>query len=128
LPRSYGVQDVTESLLKRYGVPLVVLSPVATGIVFVAYLGHGRFDMPRTAPVLDLRQMASSREEAASVDVLEQGSPASLPLPTPSGVALRSPLTGNIITPERPPAAEDTPLSEPSERFPAELFVPSANN
>jgi hypothetical protein len=128
LPRSYGVQDVTESLLKRYGVPLVVLSPVATAIVFVAYMGHGRFDMPRNAPVLDIRQMASSTEESARVDVLEHVSPPSLPLRTPSGVGMRSELPLNLMTPQEPAPAVDTPLSGAAERFQSELFAPSANN
>jgi hypothetical protein len=128
LPRSYGVQDVTESLLKRYGVPLVVLSPVATAIVFVAYMGHGRFDMPRNAPVLDIRQMGSSMEESARVDVLEHVSPPSLPLRTPSGVGMRSELPLNLMTPQEPAPAVDTPLSGSSERFQSELFAPSANN
>lgn len=55
LPRSQNVQGVAESLFKRYGVPLTILSPVATGAVFVAYLGHGRFSMPHDATVLNFR-------------------------------------------------------------------------
>ncbi|HEV2579190.1 MAG TPA: hypothetical protein VGU25_18430 [Acidobacteriaceae bacterium] len=128
IPRSYGVQGVTESLLKRYGVPLVVLSPVVTGIVFVAYMGHGRFDMPRNAPVLDLRQTAVGAEESADVDALEHVSPPSLPLPTPSGVAMRTPLPLNLMTPQGPPPAVDTRIPDPSERIPSELFVPAGNN
>ncbi len=128
LPRSHDVQDLTESLLKRYGVPLVVLSPVATAIVFVAYLGHGRFDMPRNAPVLDVRQAAAGTEESASVEVFEHSPPPSLPLPTPSGVSMRRPLPGNLITPQDPPPGIDTPVPGPSERFPSELFAPSTNN
>lgn len=128
IPRSYGVQDVTEGLLKRYGVPLVYLSPIATGVVFIAYMGHGRFDMPRHAPVLDLRQTASSTEEAADGDEFEHGSPPSLPLPTPSGVAMRSALPVDLITPQAPPPAVDAPIPDPSERVPVELFAPSANN
>lgn len=66
LPRSHAVQGITESLIKRYGVPLIVLSPVATAIVFVAYMGHGRFDVPQNAPVLDLKQQAALAERAAT--------------------------------------------------------------
>lgn len=54
LPRSVGVQGVTESLLKRYGVPMVVLSPHLTAVVLVAYLGRGRFAVPKDAPELDV--------------------------------------------------------------------------
>jgi hypothetical protein len=117
LPRSLQVQGVTESLIKRYGVPLVVLSPIATGIVFVAYLGHGRFDMPRNAPLLDLQPLTLP-VDALTVDAAEHAPPASLPLPTPSGVAL--PATS--ITHDDPPAA-DPPLEVPAGRFPTELFA-----
>lgn len=65
LPRSHAAEGVTESLLKRYGVPLVILSPMATAAVFVAYLGHGRFDVPHDAPVLDLRHMEPDLTESA---------------------------------------------------------------
>lgn len=90
LPRSHGVQDLTEGLIKRYGVPLIVLSPVATGIVFVAYLGHGRFDMPRNAPVLDLRPAVLDMDTAATVETASQEPPADVPLPGASGANLRS--------------------------------------
>ncbi len=128
IPRSYGVQDLTEGLIKRYGVPLIVLSPVATGIVFVAYMGHGRFDMPRNAPVLDLRQTAISTEEAQSAGEFEQASPPSLPLPALSGEAMRSALPVDLITPPGPLPAVDAPALDPGERVPSELFAPSANN
>jgi len=124
IPRSYGVEGVTESLLKRYGVPLVYLSPIATGVVFIAYMGHGRFDMPRHAPVLDLRQLAEKADEMATI---EHSSPPSLPLPTPSGVTMRTLLPENLVTHETSPPAIDSPLPVPAERSPADLFVPSSN-
>lgn len=64
LPRSHRPQDVTESLLTRYAVPLTLMSPVLTGVVFAAWLGHGRFDMPRNAPVLDLGAMRGAEVAA----------------------------------------------------------------
>ena len=128
LPRSHGVQGVTESLVKRYGVPLVVLSPIATGLVFIAYMGQGRFDMPRHAPVLDLRPPELTVEDAMTIevpephgDVPEHDVPASLPLPAPTSVAMPSTLTYH----EWPPPALDTPLVAPADRFPVELFVPA---
>jgi hypothetical protein len=124
IPRSYGVQGVTESLIKRYGVPLVVLSPIATGIIFVAYMGHGRFDMPKHAPALDLRQTPVDVDEAM---MIEPSSPPSLPLPTPSGVPVRTLLPAGIITHESPPPAIDPPPFDPAGRLPADLFAPSAN-
>lgn len=125
LPRSREVQGVTESLLKRYGVPLVVLSPIATGIVFVAYMGHGRFDMPRKAPLLDLNPPVPSVDEAGTAVASEYALPLSgVPLPSPSGVAVRSMLPYSLTTADEAPPALDTPLVAPSDRFPAELFVP----
>ena len=59
LPRSHAAQGVTEGILKRYGVPLVVLSPETTAAVFVAYVGQGRFSMPKNAVVLDLHDEAA---------------------------------------------------------------------
>jgi hypothetical protein len=126
LPRSHAAQGVTESLLKRYGVPLVLLSPIATGVVFIAYMGHGRFDMPRNAPVLDLRPPAVEIEDDTTADASEHGPPASLP-PTPSGVALRSTPAASLMNREGPPPALDAPLVGPADRFPAELFVTPSN-
>lgn len=123
LPRSHSVQGVTESLLKRYGVPLVVLSPIATGVVFIAYMGHGRFDMPHNAPVLDLRQPTLEIEDATAVETSDHAPPPSLPLPTPSGVAMRPTLPSSLLNRESPPPALDPPLIRPANRFPAELFV-----
>lgn len=123
LPRSYGVQGVTESLLKRYGVPLVVLSPIATGVVFVAYMGHGRFDMPRHAPLLDLNPPAIEETETATTETAEPLSVGSLPLPTPSGVALRPTLPTTLVTHDGPPPALDSPIVGPAEKFPAELYA-----
>ena len=120
LPRSRGVQGVTESLLKRYGVPLVVISPIATGVVFVAYMGHGRFDMPHNAPMLNLRPPTLNVDDLTTVDASEQAPPASLPLPTPSGVAMRTMLPASLMIDSSPPALE-TPLVSP-DRSPAELL------
>jgi len=60
LPRSHAAQGVTEGILKKYSVPLVVLSPTTTAAVFVAYVGQGRFSMPKNAVVLNLRDEAAT--------------------------------------------------------------------
>lgn len=114
LPRSHGVEGVTESLLKRYGLPLVVLSPLATGVVFVAYMGHGRFDMPRNAPVLDLRPPVLSVNEAMSVDDASHAPPASIPMPLPSGAMLRSEVPASLTPPAAQEPTVDTPLDAPA--------------
>jgi hypothetical protein len=105
LPRSCGVEGVTESLIKRYGVPLIVLSPIATAAVFVAYLGHGRFNMPKNAPVLDLHtQMIELAEDAETV-------------PHPSEVPEPAPLTNST-------SLIAWPLSDSSASKHAELDTP----
>jgi hypothetical protein len=51
LPRSHNNMDLMECALKRYGA-LGVLFPPAAGVAVVAYVGHGRFSMPKYAPLL----------------------------------------------------------------------------
>lgn len=128
LSRSFGVQGVTESLLKRYGVPLIVLSPIATGVVFIAYMGHGRFDMPRHAPLLDLQSPPLDVDESTDAEASENAPPpASLPLPTPSRPTAPSALPSVFIDHEDPAPALDTPLVAPADGLPAELFATPSN-
>jgi len=56
MKRSHPVHGVTESLLKskKYLLPLVVLSPVITGGVAVAYLSAGRMSLPKDAEVFNV--------------------------------------------------------------------------
>ena len=54
LPRSHSPQDLAEGILKRYCVPLVIFSPVSIGVAFAAYVGQGRFSMPKDARLLDV--------------------------------------------------------------------------
>lgn len=120
LPRSHAAEGVTEGLIKRYSIPLVVLSPVATAIVFVAYMGHGRFDVPRDAPVLDLR------DPAAGAELLEtaESPPAQYdPAVEPAVPAVeRVPLTAPL-----PAEAADPPSSQQDSSGPA-LLNPSASS
>jgi len=81
LPRSHTIKGVTESLLtrKRYVLPITVMQPVMTGILFVAYMGKGRFDMPKDAPVLSLSatpQMLASSDVVPPLHVGDDLSPA----------------------------------------------------
>jgi hypothetical protein len=126
LPRSHAVEDVTESLLKRYGVPLVILSPMATGVVFVAYMGHGRFDEPRDAPVLDLRQPDLEMAEAAVSAV--NGHEAALPNAAPR-TAESAESTGSegarVLLGAPPASLVALPLSsKPASDLPALLSSP----
>lgn len=76
LPRSMAIQGVTGSLVTRYLVPMVLVSPHVTAVVLVAYLGKGRFSMPRHAPVLDVAEMqrvASAQVLSARMDALPKG-------------------------------------------------------
>ena len=64
LPRSHSNQGVAEGLVKHYGLPLVVISPEATAVVLAAYVGHGRFRMPKNAPLLNLGTLDPNGEAA----------------------------------------------------------------
>jgi len=70
LPRSHSNQGVAEGLVKHYGLPLVVISPEATAVVLAAYVGHGRFRMPKNAPLLDVGQPLDPNGEAAKMTVV----------------------------------------------------------
>jgi hypothetical protein len=59
LPRSHSPQDLAEGILKRYSLPLVIVSPVSIGVAFAAYVGQGRFSMPKDAQPLDLSDVAT---------------------------------------------------------------------
>ena len=58
LPRSHSPQNLAEGILKRYCAPLAIFSPVSLGAVFAAYVGQGRFSMPKDARLLDLSGVA----------------------------------------------------------------------
>ncbi len=82
IPRSMSIQGVTGSLLTRYGVPMTLLSPHVTAVVLVAYLGKGRFAVPKGAPVLDVsaprdatapRSLLDSDGAEAANRAVEQG-------------------------------------------------------
>lgn len=85
LPRSAAVQGVAEGLLKRYGLPLVILSPHVTAVMLAAYVGRGRFDVPKHAPVLDLS--ALQRASSAAMSPTKESASAVLGPVEPPGVA-----------------------------------------
>ncbi len=125
IPRSYGVQSITEGLIKRYGVPLVVLSPVATAVVFVAYMGHGRFDMPHDAPVLDLRRPVLEVNETTTIETASEP-PSTVPLPTPEGSDLRSTVPAALVTHDSASPLVDAPMLspvQPASDDPVDLFA-----
>jgi hypothetical protein len=82
--------------------------------VFVAYFGHGRFDVPRDAPVLDLRH-----EDADLADPLAE------PVHGPPAAAHRFPVPAADMT-NPLPAAITAPRSTPSLSTPALLQFPSS--
>jgi hypothetical protein len=86
LPRSHSAQDLAEGILKRFSVPLVVLSPATTAVVFAAYVGHGRFSMPKDAVVLDLHDATAT----AFLDVQQDTDVAGLQSP---------PVTASAVVP-----------------------------
>ncbi len=72
LPRSVGVEGVTESLLKRYAVPMLALSPHVTAAVLAAYVGDGRFGVPKHAPTLDLLALEQTANPVPRTRQLER--------------------------------------------------------
>ena len=88
LPRSHPIEGVSESLLKKYGLPLVVLSPTTTAAILVAYISHDRFAMPKDAPKLDLHE-AEIKSVPVSKPIVPSGrvplTPASVSTTTPPG-------------------------------------------
>ncbi len=87
LPRSHANTDLAEGILKRYGLPLVVLSPVSTAVAFAAYVGQGRFSMPKHPALLNVKELEVSDEIARPF------SPMMPALPPPT-VALVRPAAG----------------------------------
>jgi hypothetical protein len=55
IARSRRVDGIAESLVrsKKYVVPLAFLSPTMAGSLVAAYVGTGRFHMPKDAPVME---------------------------------------------------------------------------
>ena len=84
IARSMSIQGVAGSLLTRYFVPITILSPHVTAVVVVAYMGKGRFTVPKDAPVLDVAglQRAALLPEEHTGEAL------------PDTFALRDPETG----------------------------------
>lgn len=85
LPRSHSNVDFAEGVLKRYGVALMVVSPVSAGVALAAYVGQGRFDMPKDAPRLDVSQPVEGAADLTGTSSwLERPFPNSVPvLPAP---------------------------------------------
>ena len=81
LPRSHSNVDLVEGILKRYGVPLVVVSPVSTAVVFAAYLGHGRFSMPKHPQLLDLSELPTNNSSELIARPFSQEAPVLPPPP-----------------------------------------------
>ena len=111
LPRSHGVQGVAESLLRKYGLPLVVLSPTTTAVILAAYVEHGRFDMPRDAPELDLAALAARSEKGASA-----AEPSVLPV-TPADTPSAAGEDSELIAPIGSKAQLGTPAILDFENF-----------
>jgi hypothetical protein len=76
LPRSHAAVDLAEGILKRYAVPLAVFSPEATAVVFAAYVGHGRFSMPKDPPLLNVSTLDPNVAAAPVVTRVSETIPA----------------------------------------------------
>jgi hypothetical protein len=97
LPRSHLNTGVAEGILKRYSLPLVVVSPVSTAVVLAAYVGHGRFAMPRHAPLLAMTDEVDSDAFAT----IRRPFPETLPsLPAPAARVVLA--QANTVQPTEP--------------------------
>jgi hypothetical protein len=83
LPRSMSIQGVTGSLLTRYGVPMAVLAPHVTAVVLVAYIGKGRFAVPKAAPVLDVAALEKREPAKTLLMNASEAAPTSFSVPAP---------------------------------------------
>ena len=82
LPRSGGVEGVTEAFVKHYGVPLTLISPHITAAVLLAYVGQGRFAVPKNAPTLNLGALQAAAVGSAGVaEVVPAADDVELPAP-----------------------------------------------
>lgn len=86
LPRSHPAVTLAEGVFKEFGIPLLVVSPPATAIVFAAYLIHGHFYEPTDAPVLSLHTTGGIPPEP-TVAFIIPSSPGETPAPCPSAAA-----------------------------------------
>jgi hypothetical protein len=112
LPRSHLNTSVTEGILKRYSLPLVVLSPATTAVVLAAYIGEGRFAMPKDAEVLDLADLPA---EDTDSDITRPFQPAAPRLPAPAVMVQNSVqrprLGANVPSAELIAARGDSPAT-----------------
>lgn len=99
ISRSRGIQGVAGSLLTRYSVPMTMISPHVTALVLIAYLGRGRFAVPKSAPVLDVASLGEVTAPRSLLDsdgteavnrAIEQG-------PRPGGGVSSSATTGGML-------------------------------
>jgi hypothetical protein len=91
LPRSHSNTGLAEGILKRFGVPLTVVSPVTTAVVLAVYIGDGRFSLPKDPPVLDVGEAEVEQVE------IDRPFPLVAPvLPAPE-VAMVSPLAMDTV-------------------------------
>jgi hypothetical protein len=86
LPRSHSNVSFAEGVVKRYGVPLGVFSPVSLGVALVAYVGQGRFAMPKDAPELDVNLPDAGAADSGGMPSADLGEPVSIARPFPASV------------------------------------------
>jgi hypothetical protein len=98
LPRSHPNTGVTEGVLKRYSLPLVVISPELEGAALVAYVVHGRFSVPKETAALDFGVLEKVLE-------ISMPFPLQLPaLPAPRALDIRA-ASGPVNGPAELPVA-----------------------
>jgi hypothetical protein len=106
IARSHGNDDVAEYILKRYGLPLLVVSPASAAVVLVAYLSHGRFSLPRNLPSVNFDEIEHDNSDRAVFLSLKE-----LNLDQPAASTNdRVGVTGNVLAIAGSPASASAPL------------------
>lgn len=69
IPRSIRVDGLLEAFLKRkYVLPVAVLHPFVAGSLALAYLGDGRFSLPKDPVALDVAALSRNAMDQAAMD------------------------------------------------------------
>jgi len=96
IERSRKINGIAESLVrsKKYMVPLLFVSPTTAGSLLAAYVGTGRFRMPKSPPVMEALQPVDALGISLTADAIALPIAAS-PVP---GTVCSAPLQREAVT------------------------------
>ena len=81
IPRSRRVNGIAESLVrsKKYVIPMVLLAPISTAVVGVAWIAGGRLHLPSDAPVLGVLKRQDEHRQPLQITMAEDQNEAESP-------------------------------------------------